>query len=380
MKTKILVSLVLSSILFSSSVSANAITAASDYIAEHPDRVAKAKEALKFGFKHAKSIPKGAAVVVAGKAAKTVVEHPFLTATGIAAYAWYSATSVDHAVELIARQPEALDNYLEQNPTKIDEFVSKAVDKYYENIDNNDGHLYVNLLDKMGIDIVGITIDYPSSSLKTKQDQDDLEKTAEFATEFAFVQKVANDYDKKNKVICNNIDDIKKIFTLTGKNFKKYTDSKNLTPINDGLPTPYNVDQYSELVAEDLTIERDHIPSYKALELFFLHKNETRKYIITQKRTKKKNPNSARYVYLANNATSINLPYNLHRNNRTTGDRNKYYSVEDALDSLSLRFATLKDYATLLVLKRNDILEYNQLKVSFINLYSRNKNLCLYDM
>lgn len=377
MKTKILVSLVLSSILFSSHVSANAITAASEYMAEHPDKVAKAKEALKFGFKHAKNIPKGAAVVVAGKAAKTVVEHPLLTATGIAAYAWYSATSVDNAVEQIARQPEALDNYLEQNPTKIDEFVSKAVDKYYKNIDNNDGQLYVNLLDKIGIDIVGITIDYPSLSLKTKQDQDDLEKTAEFATEFAFVQKIADDYDKKNKVICNNIDDIKKVFTMTGKNFKKHMDKKGFIPINDNLPTPYNVDQFNELTAKKHIIERDHIPSYKALELFFLSKKITRKDLLIQKKTKDDSP---RYVYLANNATSINLPYDLHRNNRTTGDRNKYYSIQDAVDSLSLRFATFKDYATLLVLKRNNPSEYNKLKVSFISLYERNKMLCLYDL
>ena len=220
MKTKILASLVLGSILFSSSASANAITAASDYIAEHPDKVAKAKEALKFGFKHAKNIPKGTAVVVAGKTVKTVVKHPFLASGAFAAYATYSILSVDNAVFQIARQPEALDNYLEKNPTKTDAFVSKAVDKYYENIDNNDDQLYVNLLDKMGIDIIGITINYPSSSLKTKQDQDDLEKTAEFATEFAFVQKIADDYDRKNKVICNNIDDIKKIFTLTGKILK----------------------------------------------------------------------------------------------------------------------------------------------------------------
>lgn len=377
MKTKILMSLVLSSILFSSYVSANAITAASEYMAEHPDKVVKAKEALKFGFKHAKSIPKGAAVVVAGKTAKTVIEHPLLTATGIAAYAWYSATSVDNAVYQIARQPEALDNYLEQNPTKIDEFVSKAVDKYYENIDNNDGQLYVNLLDKMGIDIVGITIDYPSSSLKTKQDQDDLEKTAEFATEFAFVQKIADDYDQNNKIKCS-IDDAKKIFTLTGRDFKKYTDSKNLTPINDELPTLYNVDQYSRLKAKEKAIERDHIPSYKALELFFLTKKETQIEILKQKKTKGRY--SKRYVYLANNATSINLPYSLHQNNRTTGDRNKYYSLEDSVDSISLRLATLKDYATLLVLKRNNLMEYQKLKKSFITLYSRNKILCLYDI
>lgn len=363
MKTKILMSLVLSSILFSSHASANAITAASDYIAEHPDKVAKAKDTLKAVFKKA---PKGAAVVVAGKTVKTVVKHPFL-ASG--AYATYSILSVDNAVFQIARQPEALDNYLEKNPTKTDAFVSKAVDKYYENIDNNDDQLYVNLLDKMGIDIIGITIDYPSSSLKTKQDQDDLEKTAEFATEFAFVQKIADDYDRKNKVICNNIDDIKKIFTLTGKNFKKYTDSKGIIPINDKKSTFYNVDQFSALKSQKFITERDHIPSYKALELFFLRKTITRKDLLLQNKTDDRSP---RYIYLASNATSINLPYNLHRN--------KYYSVEDALDSLSLRFATLKDYATLLVLKRNDVLEYNQLKISFINLYSRNKTLCLYDL
>lgn len=377
MKTKILMSLVLSSILFSSHASANAITAASDYIAEHPDKVAKAKEALKFGFKHAKNIPKGTAVVVAGKTVKTVVKHPFLASGAFAAYATYSILSVDNAVFQIARQPEALDNYLEKNPTKIDAFVSKAVDKYYENIDNNDGQLYVNLLDKMGIDIVGITIDYPSSSLKTKQEQDDLEKTAEFATEFAFVQKIADDYDRKNKIICNNIDDIKKVFTMTGSDFKKYMDKKGFVPINDNLPTPYNVDQFSKLKAKKDIIERDHIPSYKALELFFLSKNITRKDLLIQKKTKKGSP---RYIYLANNATSINLPYSLHRDNRTTGDRNKYYSIQDAVDSLSLRFATFKDYATLLVLKRNNSLEYNKLKVSFISLYERNKMLCLYDL
>lgn len=378
MKTKILMSLVLSSILFSSHASANAITATSDYIAEHPDKVAKAKEALKFGFKHAKNIPKGTAVVVAGKTVKTVVKHPFLASGAFAAYATYSILSVDNAVFQIARQPEALDNYLEKNPTKIDAFVSKAVDKYYENIDNNDGQLYVNLLDKMGIDIIGITIDYPSSSLKTKQDQDDLEKTAEFTTEFAFVQKIADDYDKKNKVICNNIDDIKKIFTLTGRDFKKYTDSKNLTPINDELPTLYNVDQYSRLKSKEKAIERDHIPSYKALELFFLTRKETQIEILKQKKTRGRY--SKRYVYLANNATSINLPYSLHQNNRTTGDRNKYYSLEDSVDSISLRLATLKDYATILVLKRNDLMEYQKLKKSFITLYSRNKILCLYDI
>lgn len=373
MKTKILMSLVLSSILFSSHASANAITAASDYIAEHPDKVAKAKDTLKAVFKKA---PKGAAVVVAGKTVKTVVKHPFLASGAFAAYATYSILSVDNAVFQIARQPEALDNYLEKNPTKTDAFVSKAVDKYYENIDNNDGQLYVNLLDQMGIDIVGITIDYPSSSLKTKQDQDDLEKTAEFATEFAFVQKIADDYDQNNKIKCS-IDDAKKIFTLTGRDFKKYTKSKGIIPLNDKKSTFYNVDQFSALKSQKFITERDHIPSYKALELFFLSKTITRKDLLLQNKTDDSSP---RYIYLANNATSINLPYNLHRNNRTTGDRNKYYSIEDAVDSLSLRIATLKDYATLLVLKRNDILEYNQLKISFINLYSRNKTLCLYDL
>lgn len=43
--------LVLSSILFSSYASANAITSASEYMTEHPDKVAKAKDTFKAVFK-----------------------------------------------------------------------------------------------------------------------------------------------------------------------------------------------------------------------------------------------------------------------------------------------------------------------------------------
>lgn len=377
MKTKILASLVLGSILFSSSASANAITAASDYIAEHPDKVAKAKEALKFGFKHAKSIPKRAAVVVAGKTAKTVVEHPLLTATGIAAYAWYSATSVDNAVYQIARQPEALDNYLEQNPTKINEFVSKAIDKYYDNEGKSDQVLYENLLDKIGI--IDIDKDYNYNDMyKTRSDQDALENTADFITEYSDLEKQADSYDKKNKNICT-FDIAKKMVVKTGAKFYDETQSINIPTLNNNLPEKYNIDQYWKLKSKIYTLENDHIPSYEALKLFFL-KHDKNVFIDKNGNELPKINNGKRYAYLNNNASSITIEYNLHRNNRTTGYRNIFYSVIDSIDSKHLRIATFKDYATLLVLSKNNVQEYTKLKLAFITLYSRNKMLCIYDI
>lgn len=196
MKTKILASLVLGSILFSSSASANAITAASDYIAEHPDKVAKAKEALKFGFKHAKNIPKGTAVVVAGKTVKTVVKHPFLASGAFAAYATYSILSVDNAVFQIARQPEALDNYLEKNPTKITEFTEVTIKKMEE--DDPDG-IYSNLLEKLHVS----SPPYDNNVIiRTKEEQDKLEQSKEFIQQYSMIEDMADNYDKNHQSQC----------------------------------------------------------------------------------------------------------------------------------------------------------------------------------
>lgn len=372
LKTKILVSLVLSSILFSSHASANAITAASEYMAEHPDKVAKAKEALKFGFKHAKNIPKGTAVVVAGKTVKTVVKHPFLASGAFAAYATYSILSVDNAVFQIARQPDALDNYLEKNPTKIDKFINKTIYNYENSKNNEDQKNYSNLLSLLLISTDTYNENESPALYRSLQDQQNLEKTNAFSIEIAKLKSIANDYDKKNPKKCNI--QIASLLVTTAPSifYRDVRPLRKLMDINDRLANKYNTDQYGRLKGLKNILESDHIPSYKSLELFFKKHNVSFIDPITQKPLSKKD---GRYTYLVNNATAVTIDYDLHRNNRTT-----YKNSFASTDKDDLREATLKDYATLLSLSKNNLPQYYRLLKSFVITYSRNKNMCLYDI
>lgn len=357
MKTKILMSLVLSSILFSSHASANAITAASDYIAEHPDKVAKAKDTLKAVFKKA---PKGAAVVVAGKTVKTVVEHPFLAAGGVAAYATYKILSVDNAVYQIARQPEALDNYLEKNPTKITEFTEVTIKKMEEG--DPDG-IYGNLLEKLHVS----SPPYDDNiAIRKKEEQIKLENSKEYIAEYDMLVNAANDFNKKNKFNCSK-DDVERFIKKSPKKFYSENKLAKIPSENDLKPHEYNIDQYSYLEREGSNIEADHIPSYKALELFFAKK--FRSSFSAKK---------ARNYFLASNASAINIDLSLHELSRTYKGANATWAP---LDALNLEIATFKDSATLLVFAKANPQKYNysMLKDRLIILYERNKMLCLYN-
>lgn len=188
-------------------------------------------------------------------------------------------SSVDNAVVQLAKNPANTQDYLDKNPDKVDKFVSKAVDHYYDSLnkDESEADSYANLLSIVGINMKDFDEIDNITSLKTKAEQDDLEKTPEFAKEMDFVKGIADEYDKekeKTKTACS-VEKVEKIFSLTPANFKKYTDEEGIPYINDGNVTFYNVDQYSKLKAKQGYLERDHIPSYKALELFFIRNNKT---------------------------------------------------------------------------------------------------------
>lgn len=202
LKKKILASLIISLSLVCNQVQASAASAVGDYISEHPEKLSKAKDVLKFGFKHSKT-----ALRLTGKAglktAEVVKDHPFLALTGVAAVTGIALLSVDNAVEQIAKQPEALDNYLEKNPDKINKFVSKAIDKYSTS-NNLEKDKYSNLLSLLLISPDGFNNSLDSEYFfRSLQDQKDLEKSKEFAIEYTKLESIANNYDKNNKIKCD---------------------------------------------------------------------------------------------------------------------------------------------------------------------------------
>lgn len=171
-------------------------------------------------------------------------------------------------------------------------------------------------------------------SERTLQDQEDLEKTKEFAIEYAKLETIANDLDRKNPKKCT-LQDLQNIASTPHKDFSKMFNY--LLSIGDEWDF-YSVNSYKKLEPEDKIRERDHIPSYKAIELFMIKKGVDFSGL---------GKSNQRFINLNSNITAINIEFELHRDNRTTYKKNQKLSQNDQHD---LKTTTLKDFATLLVL------------------------------
>lgn len=269
---------------------------------------------------------------------------------GIAAGSLSFAYLYDH--------PEAVEHYLEKHPDKYDD-LQKYFD--YRKSQTQD----VAQIDKYekAADDVGI-------NAKTLEEQLDLENNdADFEKIFKMLENIANTLDKKQTIDdyskqCS-IQYAKQLVTMSSAEFNQ-TINLYLPKNNNGQAIFFNFDKYENLKSERLKIESDHIPSYKALGWFFSNKGVLSISNLKQNKLNK-------------NATAINLPYLTHRNNRTTGEKNVILAQEDGKSSLSLKNATIKDFATILWIER-----YNnnsqELVEAFIQIYLRNKLLCLYDL
>lgn len=142
-----------------------------------------------------------------------------------------------------------------------------------------------------------------------------------------------------------------------------------------------NIDEHDSYRKSTLNVvephEQDHIPSYYALEDFFgiLHIPTKRNY----------NLNS--------NASTIDLLKRWHKKGRTYGkknikDKRNIFSISTSItpkykkDSNDLELATRKDLIIMayVIAKNGSINDLSNFKMAAIELYTRNKLLCLYDI
>lgn len=255
--------------------------------------------------------------------------------------------------------PEVVEHYLEIHPEKYDE-----VQKYFEyrksqTQDSEQIAKYDQASEDIGLNARTIT------------EQLDIESNdTDWSNIYIQLISIFNNIDSKQELEdysknCS-IEYTKQLVLMSSADFNNSINIY-LPKINNNQPVLFNFDKYENLKSKKGVMESDHIPSYKALEWFFVNKS-----ILPQ--------NPPKQVKLNKNATAINLSYLTHRNNRTTGDKNIILSKNDGKNSKSLRDATLKDFATILWLENNNQNNINLLINSFIQIYVRNKLLCLYDL
>jgi hypothetical protein len=202
----------------------------------------------------------------------------------------------------------------------------------------------------------------------TQAEQDALEGTQEFNDTMILLTDIANQLDNNMKDETRNCNITVTQNLLLDNRLFNTTINPKLPKINDSLSTIGNTDAYNNLIPKSSMVERDHIPSYKAIEFYLKQRGVSFTGLKIS---------GNRYTNLANNETAMNLEYNLHRNNRTTGTKNGTYYPQDGQNQATLRRATLKDFATILV--KADPVNYQTYLKAFPVIYTRNALLCLYN-
>lgn len=186
------------------------------------------------------------------------------------------------------------------------------------------------------------------------------------------------------------VQDLEKL-TWGKKNFDALNLPTNPMPFpKDGTAPLYSVNSfanlknnyktYSKKTINPIIQEQDHIPSYKAIEVFLIHKG-----IVIDKGYVNDKGNTDEYDRLAsleNNTSAIVTPKEIHKMGRTNGPKNgSLYEI----DATNLELATAKDIvSTAYAIATATANTYNVTPEQYINsamtLYLRNKMLCLYDI
>lgn len=196
--------------------------------------------------------------------------------------------------------------------------------------------------------IVGAGIDDKVFEKKINKDM------ANFDNHVLTLSGISEGLDKNRKYNCRNEKDI----------YNKNADimfRKVSNPVKE-----WDYGSYKELAGNQVTgdlLEHDHIPSIQSV-LSYLEKRDKIK-LYRQK-------GQGRIVN--NNATTIEIKQKIHRQGRTFGFKNM--SDLYIKDSKNLKLATISDFAY--YFKENKKLN-QKMVTSFVNVYVRNKFLCLYE-
>ena len=272
--------------------------------------------------------------------------------------------------------PEAVSHFLEMYPDKYDELQKYFDYRKSQTTDSDKIAKYDQAAEDMGLN---------ARTIDEQLDLEDEIKNPDFQDIMIILGLAAQSIDqivtqtRQRKNFQCSIAIAETLF-LDSQTFNKSVNVV-LPKKNDSLATLWNVDKYSNLQAKENVIERDHIPSYKAIEWFFKNNSNTTIDLSKQPIISTRNK---RYRNLNNNLTAINIPEKTHHEGRTYGKKNEYIASRlDGIDSISLRLATFKDFATILwyeKFKKNNLNNYNNILNSFNIVYQRNKELCLYDL
>lgn len=260
--------------------------------------------------------------------------------------------------------PEAVESFLERHPDKYDELEKYFNYRKSQTQDSDKLAQYEQAEEDIGI------------NARTLIEQENLEtldpdfirylQALEQAGSIIDNAQVMNDYTRNS---CS-INVARTLVDLTPSEFNStinlYLPKENIVP-----ETLFSFDSHNNLKSKQKMMESDHIPSYKALEVFF-----SNYHVSFTGKVKSNN----RYSNLASNATAIMIPYATHKANRTSGRKNQILANQDGTSSATLRNAFLKDFATLLWVEKSNSQNMVKLVKIFPEVYIRNKMLCLYDL
>lgn len=273
--------------------------------------------------------------------------------------------------------PEVVNDFLRKHPEKAEEVNAYLEYRANQAKDEQSKQKYVNAQQDLALD-------------KTIQDQLDLEDEQQHPEFKDIMDELALEANNEDIKIINNNGGNKPVCSMARAEelFQKSSIFNKLTNVglpkkNDGTYNLFNVDKYDNLEGKASLIERDHIPSYKAMEVFFKNKEALGQLSINLGIQPQRSKKNSRLINLDHNLTAINVSRNTHLNGRTNNSRNQQLAKIDGASSKSLLLATFKDFATILWYEKfikNDMTNYNFYFNRFSIVYTRNKLLCLYDL